>query len=340
MNIDTTQLRKESTNTNAFNLDSIHVDSVNLELGTHYLKHDTLLQDNNSPIITNSEDRWQGLDISIPVSIITFILGFIIAEIIRRWNKSNELKQYKQFIEEWVTKSDSTLGKYITSLEKFSNEIKGNTDLNIPKWETGIIHLSRINSIPLEKYSDIYIFGISNKIKNENRIQLMNFLFQLEYIEKCPSAIMSAYNEYCKQNEKIMDEWNLYYMQLIDLFQMYNNIGSDTFEEEYFHRIIKLFTPLLAEASQGVIITTNKWSDKFISPSMEILSNDECANSPLLLQIIKLIKGLNITIIKHNKLNEFNIIFDEYIESLKSAQSIINKAIQYFRNKKIKRYCK
>ncbi len=273
-------------------------------------------------------------------AVLILFWGFGFTEGLRRWNRSNELNQYKQFIEEWVNKSNSSLENYIKSLKTFSNEIKGNTDFNIPKWETGIIHLSRINSIPLEKYSDIYIFGISNNIENENRIQLMNFLYQLEYIEKCPSTIMSIYNEYCKQNEKIMDEWNLYYMQLIDLFQMYNNIKSDTFEGKYFHRIIELFMPLITEANNGTIITTDIWSYKFISPSMQILSNDACANSPLLLQIIKLIKGLNITIIKHNKLNEFNVVFDEYIESLKLAQSIINKAMQHFSNKKIKRYCK
>ncbi len=287
-----------------------------------------------------SDYHFTDIDTTITVPVLIFVLGFIITESIRRWNKSNELKQYKQFIEEWVNKSNSPLDNYIKSLQKFSNEIKENTDFNIPKWETGIIHLSRINSIPLEKYSDIYLFGISNKIENENRRQLMNFLYQLEYIEKCPSIIMSIYNEYCKQNEKIMDEWNLYYMQLIDLFQMYNNLRSDTFERICFHRIMKLFIPLLAEASKGEIITINRWSDDFISPSMKILSNEACVDSPLLLQIIKLIKGLNITIIKHNKLNQFNVVFDEYIKSLKSAQSMINESILYFKNKKIKRWCR
>lgn len=97
--------------------------------------------------------------ISLGVSVLTFLFGFIVSEAIRRHNKSNELKQYKQFIQEWVDKSNSNLDEYINSLEDFSEKVKINTDLNIAQWSTSMIHLSEINKIPLEKFSDIYIWG-------------------------------------------------------------------------------------------------------------------------------------------------------------------------------------
>lgn len=51
--------------------------------------------------------------ISLVISILTFFAGFIISEFIRRHNKSHNLKQYKQFINEWVEKSNATLIDYI-----------------------------------------------------------------------------------------------------------------------------------------------------------------------------------------------------------------------------------
>lgn len=332
-------IKTDSIKINAFKIDSIHNDSATLESIAH-VKCDTIMRNKEfSDNITNNE-IWSGLDISIITSVIIFFLGFVITEAIRRYNKSNELKQYKQFIEEWIKKSDSTLTEYIKSLKIFSDEIKNNTDFNIAKWETGIIHLTKINDIPLEKYSDIYLFGLSNKIDNENRKQLMNFLYQLEYINKCPSLLMDIYNDYCKQNEKMMDEWNLYYMQLIDLFQMHNNKSSDTFDGKILHKIMNIFIPLLSKANEGTVIATNEWSEEFIHPAMNILSNNVCANYPILLQMIKLVKGLNIVIVKHNNINKYYEVFNSYITSLEKAQTIINESMQYFSSKKIKKYCK
>ncbi|WP_303327905.1 hypothetical protein [Butyricimonas paravirosa] len=288
----------------------------------------------------NDRGEWGGLDLAIIIPIVIFFLGFIITEVIRRWNKSNELDQYKQFIDEWVNKSDETLTRYIESLKRFSNEIKVNTDFNIAHWETGMIHLTMINNIPLEKYSDIYIFGLDSKTNNENRENLMDFLYQIEYLDKCPALIMGVYNDYCRQNEKVMDEWNLYYMQLIDLFQMYYNIEPNKFEGQIFHKIMSLFTPLISKVQPDNTVSTDEWYNSFIIPAMHILSNEKCTNYPMLIQLIKLVKGLHISIRKHESINKFHEVFDDYVSSLENAQTTINGCMQYFKNKKIKKFCK
>lgn len=337
--MDTCKLITNSTKINAFKTDSIYNDSIILEPIVD-AKCDIVIQNECRFDNINNPNVLNNLDMSIIISIIIFFLGFVITEGIRRRNKSNELNQYKQFIEEWIKKSNPTLSKYIESLEVFSDEIKNNTDFNIAKWNTVIIHLAKLNDIPFEKYSDIYLFGLSNNIDSENRKQLMNFLYQLEYINKCPSSIMDVYNHYCEKSEKIMNEWNLHYMQLIDLFQMYNNINTDTFDGRIVNKIMNMFIPLLSKANNGAIIATDEWSEVFINPAMKVLSNDECVNYPILLEIIKHIKSLNIVIIKHNNINKYYKVFDSYINSLKIAQDIINESMQYFSSKKIKRYCK
>lgn len=162
--------------------------------------------------------------ISLGVSVLTFLLGFIVSEVIRRYNKSNDLKQYKQFIQEWIDKSNSNLDEYINSLEDFSQKVSINTDLNIIQWRTPIIHLSEIGKIPLEKFSDIYIWGHSKESKEQNRKELMNLLYQIEYLNKVEVIIKSVYDEYCMNNNKIMEEWNSNYMQMIDLLVLTTQI--------------------------------------------------------------------------------------------------------------------
>ena len=81
-------------------------------------------------LILNISTWWSSLDVNYQtviissfVSLLILGLGCAIPEIIRRYNKSTELTQYKQFIEEWITESQQTLDEYIFYLEKLSDEI-------------------------------------------------------------------------------------------------------------------------------------------------------------------------------------------------------------------------
>ncbi len=211
-------------------------------------------------------------------------------------------------------------------------------DLNIAPWRSGIIHLSEINKIPLEKFSDIYIFGLSKKIENENRKQIMNFLYQIEYLNKAPTLIMEVYNKYCENNQRVMDEWNTYYMQLLDLFGSTKTINPQTIEGSVFLEIYKLFIPLI-NTSNGEYAGTDKWKNEFVIPAINILTRKECSDFSILAQIMILVRNLNIVIIKHDKLNDYSRVFDSYVENLKKAQLIINNSMSYFDGKEIRHFC-
>ena len=218
------------------------------------------------------------------------------------------------------------------------NTLNNNTDLNIAPWRSGIIHLSEINKIPLEKFSDIYIFGLSKKIENENRKQIMNFLYQIEYLNKAPTLIMEVYNKYCENNQRVMDEWNTYYMQLLDLFGSTKTINPQTIEGSVFLEIYKLFIPLI-NTSNGEYAGTDKWKNEFVIPAINILTRKECSDFSILAQIMILVRNLNIVIIKHDKLNDYSRVFDSYVENLKKAQLIINNSMSYFDGKEIRHFC-
>lgn len=275
--------------------------------------------------------------ISLGVSVLTFLLGFIVSEAIRCHNKSNELEQYKNFIQEWVEKSDSSLGKYISSLEKFSNEVKINTDLNIVKWRTSMIHLSEINKIPLEKFSDIYIWGHSEKNKDQNRKELMNFLYQIEYLNRVEAIIKSVYDEYCTQNNKILDEWNSNYMQLIDFIGSCKTQSLSPEEKRIYSNITNSIIPLLNK--DGNFSGIDRWENEFIQPISTLLVSLSF-NSQIINQFTIYVRNMRIVKLKHDKLNQYSFVFNSYINNLKKAQSIIKSSIEHFKSQEIKKYCK
>lgn len=274
--------------------------------------------------------------ISLGVSVLTFLLGFIVSEAIRRGNKSNELKQYKQFIQEWVEKSNSNLNTYIQSLKDFSEKVKVNTDINIVQWRTSMIHLSEINKIPLEKFSDIYIWGHIEKNKEQNRKELMNFLYQIEYLNKVEVIIKSVYDEYCIRNNKIMEEWNSNYMQMIDFIGTCDTNSMSEADCIIFNTIIASFMSLIDP--NGTFSGFDKWENKFINPATILVA--KAFNNPIIKQIAIYVRNMRIIKIKHDKLNQFSVVFDSYIENLKNAQSTIMNSIEHFKKQKIKKYCK
>lgn len=276
--------------------------------------------------------------ISLGVSVLTFIFGFIVSEAIRRYNKSNELKQYKQFIQEWVARSNSNLDEYIHSLEDFSKKVKVNTDLNIAQWNTSLIHLSEISKIPLEKFSDIYIYlwGHHKENREQNRKELMNFLYQVEYFNKVESIIMSTYNEYCTHNNKIMDEWNSNYMQMIDYIGTCDTESMSEEDSTIFNKVISLLMALIK--TDGTFSGLDNWENKFINPAMVLVT--KYLRNPIIRQIAIYIRNMRVIKIKHDKLNQYSVVFDSYIGNLKKAQSITMSSIEHFKSQEMKEYCK
>lgn len=289
--------------------------------------------------VLNISTWWSSLDvnyqtvlISSVVSVATLYLGLRKSERNRQRTKSRELTQYKQFIEEWVTESLKTLDQYISSLETFSDEIKSNKSLNIPKWTSNLIHCSEINKIPLERYADIYIFGIDNKDYREKRIHLMSFLYQLEYLEKAPSLIMDIYNEYSRQNADIMGEWNHCYLTLNMLYSKINY--KDYPEAEPFYYFFKEATDNSSNFSN-----LDVWESGYIKSTMDLIGENP---SPLSIsfQIAIYTRDLKNVILKHYNLNKYSVVLAGYVANLKKSRDIIANYKSYFDNKKIKRYCK
>ena len=271
--------------------------------------------------------------ISICVSILVVKYTFKKSESLREKNKKDELDQYKFFIIEWIDKSKPTLDDYIASLKIFAENVKNNEDMNIARKKQNIVHITRIKDIQLEKYADIFVFNIDKNKINENRKNLMNLLYQIDYIELALIELKKIHKEYCFENNKVMDEWNYFYMQLNDLFFMNPNIDklpSDAVSL-IIRKIIDLYIPLIRVSKDGDFIGTTVWTEKFILPALTILCSPIYSESALLLDITRIIKGLQIAIMKHQKINSYSISFNSYAENLQTAEDDLMESLRHFR---------
>ena len=165
----------------------------------------------------------------------------------------------------------------------------------------------------------------------------MNLLYQIEYLNKVESLIMSEYDEYCINNSKIMEEWNSNYMQLFDFIGTCDTQSMSSEEVFIMTNIISKIEPLLNE--DGKFSGIDKWENNFINPMLDLLKPLPLT-SHIIKQFAMYIRNMRIIKMKHDKLNQYSTVFDAYIQNLNNAQSIINTSINYFKEQKVKYFCK
>lgn len=165
----------------------------------------------------------------------------------------------------------------------------------------------------------------------------MNFLYQIEYLNKVESIIMSVYDEYCTHNNKIMDEWNSNYMQLFDFIGTCN---TQIMTPEELHVYTNTTTKLMPLLNQdGSFSGIDRWEKEFINPMMDLIKQLPLT-SHVVYQFAMYIRNMRIIKMKHDKLNQYSFIFSSYIKNLKKAQTIIMDSIKHFKDQEIKYYCK
>lgn len=314
-------------------------DSISLSnLGSDIIKNDISNMASNDFVVS----VWNQIDISVIVSIIVFILGFYINGLIRKNQKRIELKLYKSIILKWWEKSKKTLDDYITSLDKFTADIKINEDFNIASWRTNLVHVTKLNSLPIEKIADTIVVNLKAKDEQESVKQMMNLLFQLEFIEKGYIEIRTVYDKYCFENQKVMDEWNLYYMRLIDSLQELSAVKDfSEAERAYLEYLQSRLLTKMGKIHQGQFVGISEWSEDFVEPCHIYASNpinSEITKSPRMLNLINLVKGLRISILKHNKLNDFSYVFNENKNNMIKARDIITESMEYIKKHEIKSF--
>ena len=311
-------------------LDNLYQDTASV---IHEVQVSNLI--NNTPAIIDE------IGISVIVSIIIFILGFIINGKIHKSRKRKELKLYKFTIDIWWKKNKSFVNDYISSLYAFSTEIKNNNSFNIAKWRTNLIHLSKFASIPIDKATSVFVIDLKTKDKLESAKHMVNFFNQLEYMEKIINVeVKSLYNEYANESKSVMDEWNIQYMGLLEYTQKTPKDLLSEPEEHCMRYLVSKISPLLARQAKDEQIGPNEWNESFIKPCMYYIAS---YNNGVLLKmrhsqhIANYLKALQIVILRHDKLNYgFNILFAEYSENMRKANSIIDDSINYLNKYQIK----
>jgi len=265
------------------------------------------------------------------ISILLFFAGQIIISVRRRINKVHELKQRKQFVKEWVKESIDTLDKYINSLEDLSGSIAERAELNSVGWKYNIIHFSRINDISLKEYFETFNYYLRGGTHNQNSKKLSNFLFKLDHIDKIHPIIINLYKEYFQNNNEILNEWNLNYMKLANLFT-YINYNDKKISE--VKSIIKEASDMFSGCPSGKKVDLNIWLNNYINPILQKLDNDDYKQYTIINEIHLLTSNLNIVTIKHDNIKNFSTKFKDYADDLKASEEIIRDSINYFDDKK------
>lgn len=288
----------------------------------------------------NNASAWSNIslvDIIIPITAV--ILGSLITWGFNKTKRRRELCSYKDMIVKWCQCSNDSIQQYISSLEKFAKDIKDNNSLNIAIYSTNIICVDKINQLPIDKILDSLILNIDDKEKDKNTY---NLLSQLEFLEKISIMIMDKYKDYCSENKDIMESWNNNYKNLFRVMDDIISLDNTSLnkEEQLLRRRVREYSiPINYNRKDKKEITIDIWEKDFVDPLIELIgqSKNQIIH-PKINEAIQYVYELKIAIERHNKLNNYGLVFQEIKASMQSSLEIINESISYFASHDIRKW--
>lgn len=312
--------------------------SVSLVDNVKYLHHMQFSNIKEEKVISQGSTYSQ-FQISLIVSIAIFVLTFIFNELLRKWNKQNELKLYKSVIVKLWSKNEPIINTYIESLNKFIAAIKANDDLNVAAWSCPIISVSKLKSIGVEKIVDTLVVNLAEKDESKSTTEVMKLMFELDYIDKMFGECRFIFNEYLRESRNIMEEWNLTNIQLTHILDgLSYNRELNPVEKKcyiYVNQLVVDFNNRHTNQFAGVSV----WDDQIVTPALGfILSESRETYYPHMQSLINTMKKFKLIKDEYLAVKEFAQVFDSLSCNIKMSKTTISSAIDYISKHDIKTF--
>ena len=291
---------------------------------------------------------WTNIDVSIIVSVVVFVSGIIVTILIEKNKKRKELELYKLLIVEWVKVSKSNIDQYIKSLGEFSHKIKNSDSFNIESYHTNLLCIEKLNTLPLEKLTDALLINLKVE-KNEKSAagQLYNLINQLEFLEKNAALIKGIYENYCKGNEILLNEWNGHYLELTkNVAENFNDLDSaDIYRKFYEFSLLKQkkiidFQKQNVNDDNNLALSRSKFMTEFINPvyNYGLENSPQFGTSVNIQKTMTLLNELKIDSLKYDNHNGFGEVFEKMNDQMIRARTILFESIDYYKIHKIKSF--
>lgn len=290
--------------------------------------------------------NWLTILSSIIIPIFIFIVGFYVKELVEKNRKRKELELYKLLLVEWVNDSKKNIDQYIQSLGEFAERIKTSDSLNIVSFNTNLLGIERLSSLPLEKLMDSLLINLNVK-KNDNQItrKLFNLIHQLEFLEENSKLVKNYYNKYIDDTNQLREEWNISFVDLTkNIGHNYNDITVTQFERNFYMYLMPLQMKIVEKQKENVgrcnnpEISRSIIMQEYINPSYNygLQNESELSNSSKVNRTMSMLKEVWTINMKYDNHAKYGNLFDNINKQIIASKTILFESIQYYENHKIK----
>lgn len=166
-----------------------------------------ILECNSEPVVVNvdGEKDLIGIPISAVVSILTFVIGWLLTRIFKRIDDCNKRKQYSNSVLDWIDLMEPAENNLIESVKKLSRKINSSKDLRPVAFPMPSTIPDKIKDLSVETMMDVFGRGDYKIARNRH---LYNVIGQFDYLTKMNMEIRKEYERYNGQAITLCNEWN------------------------------------------------------------------------------------------------------------------------------------
>ena len=159
------------------------------------------------PIVVNvnGENAILGIPISAIVSIIIFMLGWLVTRAYKRIDEFQKRERYRNAVLKWIDLMEPAEKKLIESVNNLSKAILTSDDMQPVAFPMPNTIPDKIKDLSVESMMDAFGRGDDNESRNRH---LYNIISQFDYLTKMNVEILKEYKRYNNRSISLIKEWN------------------------------------------------------------------------------------------------------------------------------------
>lgn len=335
-------LQDISTNlSNHFRYDSI------LSGQAHQLVLDKQVIDNIELINSNltkltKDNTFLGLSwdvfMTIVVTLLVFILGYIINIVIKRYERFKETNDYREIVFWGASSNKATFTNNIDRLNNFASQISSTEDMEALRFEYAMTEIYKLNTIPFEKYISIFLLNSKlKKGKTKNDKNIYNLISAIDYLSRSEKMVFDQYERYKNDFNQLLSESNELYKQLIDICQskqglIEKNIINNADEQAHYNTLFNLIGAYATEVSkpENKLKRASILYSLLVEPFRDEIN--QYGNVSSSLELIKIISNFELIRRQWESNKEgYSAIFAEYKSNVETVYTKLESSVDYFK---------
>lgn len=149
------------------------------------------------------------------IAILVFTIGNKKEKKRYKENKLNELELYKETIIDWVDRLGISVRKLDDYLTEFIKNLEKSDDIDAEALNWDIVLTNKLQEIPLNIWNDVFVRNHKGD-RNENKKDMVNIVYQIEYIDAITKEIRRFYSDYHDRVVILLEKWNDNYIGLLN----------------------------------------------------------------------------------------------------------------------------